>query len=194
MTNSCITTFSSFAFDPLDPDQSRITVQDIAHSLARLVRFNGHYIGEHYSVAEHCIWVSRELEQQGASNETQWWGLMHDAGEAYLLGDVPGPTKQAVILLSQARPLDPPTPLVRAETSLLQYIARALGRAMYSPEQVSAIHRADLAVRQAEQEQIMPAGIAPTGVAAACGHCRMLGPSEAEMAFLQRYWEIVGRL
>ena len=53
-------------------------------------RFNGH-CSPFYSVAEHSVRVSWLLEQQGKRQAL--WGLMHDAGEAYL-PDLGGPIKK----------------------------------------------------------------------------------------------------
>jgi hypothetical protein len=59
-----------------------ISVEDIAHSLARQCRFNGHCDG-FYSVAEHCLEVSRQVPEKFAL-----WGLLHDAAEPYLSDQV----------------------------------------------------------------------------------------------------------
>ncbi|MBF0309206.1 MAG: phosphohydrolase [Magnetococcales bacterium] len=84
---SWIQTFSGRAFWPLQPRMEDIDIQDIAHSLAMLCRFNGH--GRiFYSVAEHAILVSRLVSPPHAP-----WGLLHDASEAYLT-DLPKPVKR----------------------------------------------------------------------------------------------------
>jgi len=77
-------------FDPLNPDPAGILIEDVAHALARQSRFLGHGDGS-YSVAEHCVHVSRACEPEDAL-----WGLLHDATEAYL-GDLPTPLKQSEI-------------------------------------------------------------------------------------------------
>ncbi len=64
-----------------------IDIADIAHSLARQGRFNGHTTG-FISVADHCVRVHDMLYEDGYGPE----GLMHDAAEAYL-GDIIRPLK-----------------------------------------------------------------------------------------------------
>lgn len=77
--------------DPLHPDQDEVNVNDIAHALARLCRYNGH-VGGFLSVARHSIWVSERLHAE--SYEVQLAGLLHDGAEAYL-SDIPRPVKRA---------------------------------------------------------------------------------------------------
>ncbi len=71
----------------LDPDPDQICIEDIAHALARLCRYNGHVDCKHYSVAQHSVLVSR-IVPEGLELE----GLFHDAAEAYL-GDCIRPLK-----------------------------------------------------------------------------------------------------
>ena len=82
-----IQTASGLRVSLLDPDPQTIVIEDIAHALAMLCRFNGHCL-QFYSVAEHSVHVSKEIAHRLAL-----LGLMHDAAEAYL-GDVPSPLKK----------------------------------------------------------------------------------------------------
>lgn len=81
-----IQTYTGREFFPLKPNPADVDIRDIAHALALKSRFGGH-CRVFYSVAEHCVRVSRVLAPQHAL-----WGLLHDAGEAYL-ADVPRPVK-----------------------------------------------------------------------------------------------------
>ncbi len=81
-----IQTASGLKFPLLDVDPAAILIQDIAHALSILCRFNAQCLRP-YSVAEHSVHVSYEIAPHLALV-----GLMHDAAEAYL-GDVPGPLK-----------------------------------------------------------------------------------------------------
>jgi uncharacterized protein len=81
-----IQTASGLKFPLLKADPAVIVIQDIAHALSMLCRFNAQCLRP-YSVAEHCVHVSYEI-----APDLALIGLMHDAAEAYL-GDVPGPLK-----------------------------------------------------------------------------------------------------
>lgn len=84
--------------DLLDPQAEDIEIEDIAHGLARVARWNGQTIGDHaFSVAEHSIFVldiATRLEPDiGAA--VQIAALLHDAPE-YVIGDLISPFKAAI--------------------------------------------------------------------------------------------------
>lgn len=83
-----IQTYTGKKFYPLAPRVKDIDIQDIAHALSLICRFTGH-CREFYSVAEHCIRVSKLCRP-----DTQLLALLHDASEAYL-SDVSGPLKRS---------------------------------------------------------------------------------------------------
>lgn len=70
------------------------TIEEVAHALALINRFNGHTTRP-YSVAEHSLLVLHIARQEGASPAAQMAALMHDAHEAFV-GDVSTPVKWAV--------------------------------------------------------------------------------------------------
>jgi hypothetical protein len=82
-----IVTFTGKKFYPLDPRPEDININDIIHALSNQCRFAGHCM-QFYGVAQHCVLVSLMCPP-----EDQLWGLIHDAGEAYLV-DVPSPLKK----------------------------------------------------------------------------------------------------
>lgn len=94
--------------DLLDLKPEDVDFEDIAHSLGNQCRFNGH-TRVFYSVAQHCVEVSRLLQRRGCNLETQLAGLLHDAGEAYV-GDITVPVQRAAgavgIRLLEANILD----------------------------------------------------------------------------------------
>lgn len=74
------------------PDMDSIDICDIAYSLSRLARFNGHNDRRHedepvYSVAQHSVLVSRVTPRCWCKE-----ALFHDAAEAYI-GDLIRPVK-----------------------------------------------------------------------------------------------------
>lgn len=80
-------TFTGKVFPLKNFDPGAIDIEDIAHALGMLCRFNGQ-CKTFYSVAEHSVHVSHEI-----APDLALLGLMHDAAEAYL-GDVPTPLKK----------------------------------------------------------------------------------------------------
>src|SRR6185295_10991778 len=84
--------------DLLDPSPLDIEIEDIAHGLARVARWNGQTKGEHaFSVAQHCVLVERitaELSPR-LTREARLMALLHDAPE-YVIGDLISPFKVAI--------------------------------------------------------------------------------------------------
>lgn len=70
----------------------RFDLEDIAHHLALINRFNG-ATNRPYSVAEHSLLVADLAAAEGASPAVQLAALMHDAHEAYC-GDVTSPVQR----------------------------------------------------------------------------------------------------
>ena len=84
--------------DLLEPSPLDIEIEDIAHGLARVARWNGQTRGTHaFSVAQHCVLVERlvtELEPR-LGREGRLMALLHDAPE-YVVGDLISPFKAAI--------------------------------------------------------------------------------------------------
>lgn len=88
-----IETTGGQAINLLEPDPDTIDLEDIAQSLSRLCRFNGH-TRIPYTVAEHSIMVGYlMLYLHPRNREAFLWGLLHDAAEAFI-GDIPRPVKR----------------------------------------------------------------------------------------------------
>jgi uncharacterized protein len=84
--------------DLLDPSPLDVEVEDIAHGLAFVARWNGQTRGEHpYSVAEHSLLVEELYCRLVPRPEPRWRlaALLHDAPE-YVIGDMISPVKDAV--------------------------------------------------------------------------------------------------
>ena len=83
--------------DLLDPTPMDIEVEDIAHGLAFVARWNGQTRGDWpYSVAEHSLLVEQIYGRLG-DPPAKWRlaALLHDAPE-YVIGDMISPVKAAV--------------------------------------------------------------------------------------------------
>ena len=169
-------TYTGVQFWPLDPHADEVRIEDIAHSLAHQCRFGGHCL-TFYSVAEHSVRVSRIVPLEHAL-----WGLLHDASEAYAI-DVPRPLKRHL------------EGYKAIEEKLERVIANKFSLPWPMPESVK---HADEVLLMTEKRDIMSPAPAPWGVAQGV-------PAEpleekivpwtaevAEMAFLARYYELVG--
>jgi 5'-deoxynucleotidase YfbR-like HD superfamily hydrolase len=84
--------------DLLDPSPMDIEIEDIAHGLARVARWNGQTTGEHgFSVAQHSLVVEEIVAHILPTVEPRWRlaALLHDASE-YVIGDMISPFKAAL--------------------------------------------------------------------------------------------------
>ncbi|MEL6583472.1 MAG: HD family hydrolase [Pseudomonadota bacterium] len=84
--------------DLLDPSPLDVEIEDIAHGLAFVARWNGQTTGDFaYSVAEHSLLVVDLFARIGPSAPAKWHlaALLHDAPE-YVIGDMISPVKAAV--------------------------------------------------------------------------------------------------
>jgi 5'-deoxynucleotidase YfbR-like HD superfamily hydrolase len=74
------------------PEKSKIEIEDIAHALSLICRFNG-ATKEFYSVAQHSVFVADKVKENGGTQEEIYSALMHDTAEAFI-SDVPSPFKK----------------------------------------------------------------------------------------------------
>jgi 5'-deoxynucleotidase YfbR-like HD superfamily hydrolase len=84
--------------DLLDPSPLDVEIEDIAHGLARVARWNGQTVGDHaFSVAQHSLLVERILclQHDGSSPVERLATLLHDAPE-YVIGDLISPFKAVI--------------------------------------------------------------------------------------------------
>jgi hypothetical protein len=158
-------------FWPLDPRAEEVEIDDIANSLARICRYNGH-CAWHYSVAQHSVIVSYQVPQEFALI-----GLMHDATEAYC-ADVPRPLKRFL------------NGYAEIESGIWLTIAERFGLPVHIPEEV---HYADNAVLVAEMQQLLvhdPDWRLPAAEPAKV-RISFWTPEQAKQAFLRRFAELV---
>lgn len=84
--------------DLLDPTPFDIEIEDIAHGLAFVARWNGQTRGDWpYSVAEHSLLVEQIFDGLNPGGDPCWRlaALLHDAPE-YVIGDMISPVKAAL--------------------------------------------------------------------------------------------------
>jgi 5'-deoxynucleotidase YfbR-like HD superfamily hydrolase len=84
--------------DLLDPSPLDVEIEDIAHGLARVARWNGQTSGPHiFSVAQHSVLVERIVSALDPGLPARWRlvALLHDAPE-YVIGDMISPFKAVI--------------------------------------------------------------------------------------------------
>lgn len=123
-------TFSGKYFSGLHPDPEKIELIDIAHSLSNLCRWGGH-CPVFYPVAEHSIHLYKRVPKK-----LKKAALLHDAGEAFLGGDLPTPLKDQFPAYQ------------KAENNLLSTIFKKYGVDIKLLEE---LHYFDIEIRNAER-------------------------------------------
>jgi 5'-deoxynucleotidase YfbR-like HD superfamily hydrolase len=84
--------------DLLDPSPLDVEIEDIAHGLARVARWNGQTVGDHiFSVAQHTLLVGEIARRQNGDVDRRLGLalLLHDAPE-YVIGDMISPFKAII--------------------------------------------------------------------------------------------------
>lgn len=170
-----IQTFSGERFYPLTPDINTINITDIAHALSMQCRFSGH-TKFHYSVAQHCVYVSYLCNIEDA-----FYGLLHDASEAYLV-DVPKPLKDSGKFL---------------EYKILEKNLQNMIYQKYigNSEEPGSVHKADMICLSTEAIQlynnlrddwVLPANPSPFII-------EEMSPGKAKQLFIDRFSELNGK-
>jgi 5'-nucleotidase len=84
--------------DLLDPSPLDVEIDDIAHGLARVARWNGQTRSAYaFSVAEHSVIVENIVRTLYPNLDPRWYlaALLHDSSE-YVIGDMISPFKAAL--------------------------------------------------------------------------------------------------
>ena len=171
--------------DLLDPSPLDVEIEDIAHGLARVARWNGQTTGEHgYSVAQHSLLVEEiaGVLRPGLAERWRLAALLHDAAE-YVIGDMISPFKAALGLNYKA-----------FEHRLEAAINLRFGLPPALPGPVAdLIKRADKASAYLEATQLagfsLAEGLELFGAPAAGFHTALTpwSPPEAQRFYLQRF-------
>ncbi|HZH50476.1 MAG TPA: HD family hydrolase [Microvirga sp.] len=84
--------------DLLNPSPLDVELEDIAHGLARVARWNGQTVGSHiFSVAQHSLLVEAIADHLDPEMSRAWRlaVLLHDSPE-YVIGDIISPFKAVI--------------------------------------------------------------------------------------------------
>ncbi len=80
----------------LDPSPLDIEIEDIAHGLSRVARWNGQTHGSFpLSVAQHCLLVEALVAEVAPAPRPRLFALLHDGAE-YVIGDMISPFKAVI--------------------------------------------------------------------------------------------------
>ncbi len=177
--------------DLLNPTPVDIELDDIAHGLAFLSRWNGQTHGEFsYSVAEHSLLVEAIFTRLNPRFDLRWRlaALLHDAPE-YVIGDMISPVKETIGADYEA-----------LDERLAIAIRRRFGLPATLPERVKVqIKRADLISAWIEAVEIAGFSIAeanryfshPNSDIRSQLTIRLRPPTAARRAFVARCEELL---
>lgn len=170
-----------------------IEIEDIAHGLSRVARWNGQTTGDHaFSVAQHSVIVENicRIIQPGADKQWFMAALLHDASE-YVVGDMISPFKDALGIDYRA-----------FEDKLMQAIHIRFGLpAVITPQMKKFIKRADKISAYLEATQI--AGFSEVESAKFFGpppvnvrdmKIQPLAPNDAKAIYIRRFDELLADL
>lgn len=154
MSNAWVQTVSGMDVDLLEPTPDQILLGDIAHSLARLARFNGHTIGDlPWSVAQHSLLVESLMPPESTPHD-RMVALLHDAHEAYI-GDLVSPLFIAMDSIPRINAVPSPS-------TYLKNIASALDTAIWkafgldpNATCLAAVKKADMLALRVERDLLM---------------------------------------
>ena len=178
--------------DLLDPSALDIEIEDIAHGLARVARWNGQTNGDHsFSVAQHCVLVEAIYHHcnKGVSRQQRLVALLHDAPE-YVIGDMISPFKAALGMDYKA-----------FEHRLMAAIHVRFGLPAKASDELEAkVKEADKMAAYLEATQLAGFSIPesekffgrPKGLSAAFQNLEPLSTNEAKTQFLSIFKKLVG--
>lgn len=172
-------TYTGRRFYPFEPSGDDMCIQDIAHALSLLCRYNGHCLG-FYSVAQHSVMVSLHCKYP-------LHGLLHDADEAYL-GDISRPVKRSLKVLGV-------TALEEAAFAIQQVVAYKFGL-IWSHEAEADVKHWDNILLSTEARDMMSPMIDGTQWTSVDIFDKLsdeiipVSPEEAEWMFLNRFEDV----
>jgi uncharacterized protein len=176
--------------DLLDPSPLDIEIDDIAHGLARVARWNGQTIGAHaFSVAQHCLLVERVAAELKSPLQPKWRlaAMLHDAPE-YVIGDLISPFKAAVgidykefelrLLAAIHLRFGLPATLPREITQLIKRADRVV--AFLEATQLAGFDAKEAKRYFGDPKAVRPIRLTP------------LAPSDVQSRYVKRFQELIG--
>jgi 5'-deoxynucleotidase YfbR-like HD superfamily hydrolase len=176
--------------DLIDPSPLDVEIDDIAHGLARVARWNGQTTGPHaFSVAQHTLIVEEiaavTAPEIGAKGRLAV--MLHDAPE-YVIGDLISPFK--VLLGGEYRAVEARLlAAIHLRFGLPPVLAPKLTAAIKAADRISAYHEAVRLAGFSQAEALRFFG-RPAGIEASKFDLDPWPASVAERRFLKRFSEI----
>ncbi len=180
--------------DVLDPSPLDVEIEDIAHGLARVARWNGQTLGPHaLSVAQHSLHVEQAMMMLRPGWPDRWRlaTLLHDAPE-YVVGDLISPFKAAIgsdYKAVENRLLEAIHLRFGLPPALPTYVTRTIKRADRIMAYFEARHLAGFSPAEASRYFGKPRGLSPEHTACLASF-QPWDVGTAQAAFLARYAEL----
>ena len=176
--------------DLVNPDPKDIEIEDIAHGLCRVARWNGQTTGDHaFSVAQHSLLVEVIFKAQNdnATKEERLAALLHDAPE-YVIGDMISPFK-AVLGQDYTLFEDKLQQSIHKRFGLPEVLPPSLKTKIKDADKVSAWLEATQLAGFSEEEALDIFGPKPEGFIAL--NCTPQSTENVKSAFIRRFHEFV---
>jgi len=176
--------------DLLEPSPLDIEIEDIAHGLARVARWNGQTKGAHaFSVAQHCVLVERLTQDLNPriSREVRLMALLHDAPE-YVVGDLISPFKSAIGVNYKDLELKLQA-AIHLRFNLPAQVPSALATLFKKADRLSAFYEATQLAGFEDKEARRLFGAPPPGLKTP--RLQPLPTAEAQAQFLERFHRLV---
>ncbi len=174
--------------DLLDPSPLDIEIDDIAHGLARVARWNGQTRGAHaYSVAQHSVLVEAFFGEvsPGATAADRLGALLHDAPE-YVIGDMISPFK--AVLGGDYKLVEHRLEgAIRLRFGLTPHMTDETKARVKQADQAAAFHEATRLAGFDVDEALRFFGAPPPGLAP---DMTPLSPTDAQAQFMARFAEL----
>jgi 5'-deoxynucleotidase YfbR-like HD superfamily hydrolase len=178
--------------DLLEPSPLDIEIEDIAHGLARVARWNGQTKGSHaFSVAQHSVVVERLVSDLNPrlSREARLMALLHDAPE-YVVGDLISPFKAAIGVNYKDLELKLQA-AIHLRFGLPALVPKPLAILFKKADHLSAFHEATQLAGFEEKDARRLFGAPPAG--AKTPRLTPLPTAEAQAQFLERFHRLAIR-